>query len=562
MLRDLTRLTAELHDVLVVGGGIHGACVAWEAARRGLLVALVEAGDFNQGTSSNSLRTLHGGLRHLQRLDWALMRESIRERREWLRLAPELTRPLRFVLPASARGLRRPPILRAALWANDLVSRDRNEGLPPQQHLPGSAFLGRSEFAGLFPGLAVDGGNGAAAWYDGVCLNTERLQLAVMAAAVACGARAANYVRALTPELEGRGGICAVRARDEITGAELDLRARMVINAAGPWIEEWLVNGSAAGRRDRARDGAPGQLGSTPRGPLFRASKAFNLLVRKLPFEDALGLTAPNRAAGVGQESTYFIMPWNGYSLIGTRHLRCDPRTRSAEVSREQVLEFLDDLNPLLGEHHLGEADIHGVFSGLLPEAPRVRRARGRSTSARPDLDVALERTARIVDHSSDGLQGVFSVIGVKWTTARAVGERAAQLACRVLGRADQPLRPRALETAGFLPEVDIEPSLATRVVPDQPILFGHVVHAVREEMALHLADVVRRRTSLYLSEALDRSTLTACAGLMARELRWSRRETGTEIEAAERELAAFRGPIGAGLTGARRKDDDPQRAA
>src|SRR5215469_11897235 len=95
MRREVTRFGTEIYDVLVVGGGIHGACAAWEAARRGLKVALIEAGDFNAATSANSLRTLHGGLRHLQRFDFQQMRVSIRQRREWLRLAPELTRPLR-----------------------------------------------------------------------------------------------------------------------------------------------------------------------------------------------------------------------------------------------------------------------------------------------------------------------------------------------------------------------------------------------------------------------------------------------------------------------------------
>src|SRR5581483_1613292 len=305
-------------------------------------------------------------------------------------------------LPTSARGSRRPAILRAALWANDLLSSDRNEGVPPGQHLPGGAVLGPREFAGLFPGISVQDCNGAAAWYDGVCLDTERLQLAVVAAAVACGAQVANYVRALQPATVGGGKICGARVRDELTGAELDLKARVVINAAGPWIEEWL------GSR------APEGLGSAP---LFRASKAFNLLVRRLPFEDALGLTVPHRSAGAGQMSTYFVMPWNGYSLLGTRHLRCEHGTRSTAISGEQVLEFLADLNPLLGEHQVSPSDIHGVFSGLLPESPRARGP-----------EVALERAPRIIDHAAHGRQGLFSIIGVKWTTARAVGEQAARL--------------------------------------------------------------------------------------------------------------------------------------
>lgn len=508
MRRDLTRLCAEPHDVIVVGGGIHGACAAWEAARRGLRVALIEAGDFNRATSANSLRTLHGGLRHLQRLDFVHMRESVRERSEWLRIAPELTQPLRFLLPTHGLGTRSRPVLRAALWVNDLVSADRNQGIAPDHQLPNGAILGKAEFDSLYPGLSIADHDGAAAWYDGICLNTERLQLAVVKAAVSCEAQAANYLRALQPLQDGRD-VTGVRVRDELNGRQMDLHARVIINAAGPWIEEWLSSGSYVPRPARA----------------FKPSKAFNLLVRKLPFRDALGLTA--------RGNTYFIMPWNGYSLVGTRHLRCDPATLEASVSREEMLAFLSDLNPLLGEHRLSGADIHGVFSGLLPET---------TDAAGPD--VALERSAQIIDHAEQGLPGLVSIIGVKWTTARAVGERVARRACRRLGRTDQLSSEERKLDCGPIPLPDSDPALAAWIVPDLPVVVGQVVHAVRHEMAMRLSDVVRRRTPLYLSHALDSAVLASCAATMARELRWSRRDVAAEIEAAEAEIAAFRGPF------------------
>jgi glycerol-3-phosphate dehydrogenase len=508
MRRDLTRLCAEPHDVIVVGGGIHGACAAWEAARRGLRVALVEAGDFNQATSANSLRTLHGGLRHLQRLDFVHMRESIRERSEWLRIAPELTQPMRFVLPTHGAGTRSRAILRAALWVNDMVSSDRNQGLAPDHELPKGAILGKAEFDSLYPGLSIPVYDGAAAWYDGVCLNTERLQLAVVMAAVTCGAQAANYLRALEVLRDGRD-VAGVRVRDELTSRHMDLRARVVINAAGPWIEEWLQSVPAEPRPACA----------------FRASKAFNLLVRKLPFRDALGLTA--------RGNTYFIIPWNGYSLVGTRHLRCDPAKREATVSREEVLAFLSDLNPTLGEHSLSGADIHGVFSGLLPEADGA-----------VGPDVALERAAQIIDHAEQGLPGLVSIIGVKWTTARAVGERVARRACRRLGRTEQLSPGERKPDCSVISSPGADPAWAARIVPDLPVVLGQVVHAVRQEMAMRLSDVVRRRTPLYLSAVLDSSVLASCAATMARELRWTRRDVAAEIEATEAEIAAFRGPF------------------
>ncbi|MDB6015415.1 MAG: glpD 2 [Gammaproteobacteria bacterium] len=548
MWRDPTRMATELHDVIVVGGGIHGACAAWEAARRGLKVALIEAGDFGQGTSSNSLRTLHGGLRHLQRMDFARMRESIRARREWLRLAPHLTRPMRFLLPTSGHGVRGPGVMRAALWINDLVGADRNGGVREDRHLPRGSVLGPGELQSSCPGLPVTGCNGTAVWYDAVCLNTERLQLAVVRAATACGAQVANYVRALRPTV-AEGAICGVRARDELNGREFDLRAPIVINAAGPWIDEWLTE---------AWDRIP--------TPAFRASKAFNLLTRPLPFRDALGLSvAPRSRTTGGRANTYFIIPWNGFSLVGTRHLRCDHAARSARVTREEVLEFVADLNTVLGGNRLSGSDVYHVYAGLLPEADRT-----------PGPDVALQRAPHIIDHTEDGMRGLLSIVGVKWTTACAVGARGATLACRMLRKPEQPTRPRTLEEGGSpvrrtqgpegMPELepallghleDIygpsrsqvivllreDPRFGERVVPDMPVVIGQVVYAVRDEMALHLQDVVKRRLPLYLSNELDHAALLACATAMARELHWSRREMITEVEEVEAELAAVQQP-------------------
>jgi glycerol-3-phosphate dehydrogenase len=542
VLRNVTRLADADYDLLVVGGGIHGACAAWEAALRGLKVALIEAGDFGGATSSNSLRTLHGGLRHLQRLDLKRMRESIGARREWLRLAPHLARPLRFVLPTRGHGLRGPMLLRAALLANDVLSADRNRGVREDRRLPRGALLSETDARTTLAGMELPECNGAAAWYDAVCLDTERLLLSVIIAAVDAGAHVANYVRA-TGLLADRGHIRGVHARDQLSGRELELRARFVINAAGPWVEDWLPAG--AGR---------------PQAPMFHASRAFNLLTRPLPFTDAIGLTV--RAHGMS-DTTYFALPWNGYSLIGTRHLRCDPATRTSSVTGDEVLAFLHDLNSVLGRHRLAGADVHGLFPGLLPEE---------DDNTAPE--VALERDPQVIDHEPAGLSGLVSVVGVKWTIAPAVAARAVGMACRRLGAGEQieprprKLAPRAsaffatpqafaldravrshLEQcygAGHrhvLALMAAEPGLATRVVADLPVVLAQVAHAARAEMAVRLSDVVLRRTPLYLSQALDRQALNACAAVLARELRWSSKETGAQVDEAARQLVAFRGP-------------------
>jgi glycerol-3-phosphate dehydrogenase len=545
MRRDLERLGSAAYDLAVVGGGIHGACAAWEAGRRGLRVALIEAGDFGGATSGNSLRTLHGGLRHLQRLDLPRMREAIRERREWLRVAPHLAVPLRFLLPTHGRGLRARPVMRAALWLNDLASCDRNRGVRAERRLPRGEILSEREARAAFAGLCLPECNGAAAWHDAVCLDTERLLLEVITAAAASGACIANYVRA-TGVLAQEGRIRGLRVRDALTGRQFEFRARCVVNAAGPWVEDWLPAG--AGR---------------PAAPLFRASKAFNLLTRPLPFRDGIGVSVGGRGAGSG---TYFILPWNGYSLIGTRHLRCEASRRSALVTREEVCAFLEDLNPRLGSHRLTGADVRGVFSGLLPEAE------GNLSS-----EVALERDPQVIDHAPAGLAGLVSVVGVKWTTSRAVAERAVRRACRELGASFEagPARGRLTEAwpgdttqaprelpglerpvaahlgrrygAGYrdlLALIAAEPALSERIVPDLPFVIAEVVHAARAEMALRLADVVMRRLPLYLSGQLGRRALAACAAALARELHWSTRESGAQLDEAARELSAFRGPL------------------
>jgi len=507
------------HDVVVIGGGVHGVCAAWEAARRGLRVALVEAADFGHATSSNSLRTFHGGIRYLQQLDFQRMRESIRERREWLRLAPHLVHPMRFVLPTVGHGMRGPEVLGAALVANDLVGADRNRGVRPDRALPRGQLWSASRARQALDGIDVEGLNGAATWYDAVCTNTERLLISIVATAAAAGAHVANYARAVALKRRA-GAVCGVRIRDELSGTTYDLHARAIINAAGPWVDEALALGTSHAH---------------PR--IFGASKAFNLLTRALPFRDAIGLSCDRRDVADKLTSTYFIIPWNGHSLVGTRHLRCDPAARTCPIGPAEVQAFLADLNGVLGRYRLTTADVQGVFCGLLPEHEE-----------NPSSEVALVKTARVIDHGvDDGVSGFYSVVGIKWTTARAVAERAVVMAGTYLGeRAAPPAAPRTLETCGpgvaAIEElIARDAALAAPIVPDLPAVKAQVVYATRYEMARHLWDVVRRRVPLYLSPAIDEPVLATCASLMQRELNWTQAETSQQIAEAASELQAFR---------------------
>ena len=177
MRRDLKALSATLYDLIIIGGGIHGLSAAWDAALRGLKVALIEQGDFGGATSANSFKIVHGGLRYLQHLNFKRMRMSIGERSHLMRLAPHLVSPLPFLVPCYGHGIKGPEALRAALAVNDMVSADRNKHLDPAVHLPGGHLLSREGCLEQFPGLMANGLTGAAVFYDGQMYDSERLCL-------------------------------------------------------------------------------------------------------------------------------------------------------------------------------------------------------------------------------------------------------------------------------------------------------------------------------------------------------------------------------------------------
>ncbi len=392
------------------------------------------------------------------------------------------------------------------------MSCDRNDGVWADRHLPRGEVWRARRARQIFAGTSIPRINGAAVWHDAICLNTERLLIAILTATVAAGAQAANYVRALEIRRDTTGA-SGVRVRDEMSTREYSLRARVVINAAGPWVDDWL---------------APSRLSPGPRH--FAASKAFNLITRPLPFVEAIALPC---------SSTYFAIPWNGRTLIGTRHVRCLHSSTNAAVTAAEVHAFLSDINGALGKHRIAPSDVFGIFSGLLPER-----------EANTGSDVALLKTARVIDHGvDDGMPGLYSIVGIKWTTARAVAERAVKMACEWMCAGTHPrpdgtlkLEVRGIDAPEILDLIEREPALGERVVPDIPVAKAQIIHAARSEMALCLWDVIRRRVPLYLSDMLDTRVLEMCAALMARELGWDRGEISLQIGHTLTQLDSFRG--------------------
>ena len=258
---------ARRHDVIVIGGGIYGVALAFEAGRHGYDALLLERDDFGGGTSWSSLRILHGGLRYLQTLDLRRFRESVAERRWFLRHFPDLVRPLPCLMPLYEHGLKRPSLMRVALACNDLLSMDRNWGLEGGAKLGRGGVLSARETARIFPQVDRRGLAGGAFWCDAVMLSSERLLIELLGWACRCGATALNYLEAERPIVDG-DGIAGLEARDRVTGRAHQFQASRVINATGSWSR--LV----ARRMDRDI------------APLFRPTLAFNLLINRPPIAD------------------------------------------------------------------------------------------------------------------------------------------------------------------------------------------------------------------------------------------------------------------------------------
>jgi len=508
--RDLNALTDLEFDVLVIGGGIVGACVAWDAALRGLSVALVEKNDFASGASSNSLKIVHGGLRYLQQLDFRRMRESSRERSIWLRIAPHLIDPLPIVVPAYSRSLQARAPLLAASAINDSVAWDRNRGLLSDKILPAGRVVSRSECLELAPELASPQLTGGLLFHDAQMYSSERLALEVLQAATTAGAQLANYVEVDSPVSNAGDGV-VLEATDAIGNDRLQIRAKSVVNAAG----------SAAPH-------LAARFTSRQSDAIARYSVAMNVLVGGLGHSVAFAIPeggSPDKTHTKRRRRQLFVVPWRDASIIGTGHYFCESDEADFELSESLVAKFLEEVNRAWPREPFTRANVRLVHAGLLPLA-----------TGHAGADVRLLRRHRVIDHSRDGAPRFITAISVKYTTARLVAESTVDHVFKSLGSkpplcltARTPLPGAHTEPAGeliseaqrkygdILAEDIIHHLVRTygrrydrilayrdsgiywnqRLCPESPVIKAQLIHGVREEMALRADDLVRRRTEI-----------------------------------------------------------------
>jgi glycerol-3-phosphate dehydrogenase len=533
MIRDLDRLTAQTFDLLVVGGGIYGLTIAYDAAQRGLSVALVERSDFGSGASFNHLRTIHGGLRYLQSLDIGRARESIRERRTIARIAPHAVRPLPFAVPVYRSLTRGKVAMRAGFLLDRIVAADRNRGVPASHRLPGGRVVSRNVAAQTFPGLRRQGLTGAAVFYDYVTTEPDRLTFSFAHAAAEHGAVLINHVEATAPRVDG-GRVTGVSARDTIGSRIIDVAARMTINATGGRVDALLK-----------------PLGITTGIPML---KAMNLVTRRDAGDEALGGRSTSGR-------NLFLVPWRERALFGTWESErpCDPDDTT--VTEQEIATFMGELNQAFPALDLTMDDVTLVHRGVVPAAVNGDQ-------------IGLEGHEQIRDHAAQGFQGLLTVAGTKFTTARGVAERVVTTVLSKLQQkpvpcrtATTPLPGGSLRDIGLaiadarrefdegLPTDTIPHLIAaygsryrdvmeiagtrsdwrTRLAPDSPVIGAELVLAARKEMAPTLADAVIRRTPLGALGYPGDSALDRAAAIVGSELGWSDERKRDEITAVTR---------------------------
>jgi len=337
MRRNLPDMGSQTFDLAIIGGGITGACIARDATRRGLRVALVEKRDFSCGTSSASSKLVHGGLRYLQTFEFGLVRESLRERRVWEKIAPHMVYPLQFLLPVYGRGARF--FMNAGLTVYDLLSFDRNRLDDPDKHMPGHRGISAASALELEPRLKADGLAGAMLYYDCQMYSPERLGLECLIDAAEHGASIANYAEVVGFARDGLN-IASIDVRDALSGNITTIKANIVVNAAGPWADRLLS-----------------MLENGPPSHKLIRSKGIHLIVG--PMTRGHALTVAHKGGH------FFVLPWRGHTIIGTTDSVFDGDPDDVHVGDAEIAAFLAFVNEGLPGANLKAKDVN-VLKAML----------------------------------------------------------------------------------------------------------------------------------------------------------------------------------------------------
>ena len=518
-------------DLIVIGGGINGAGIARDAALRGIRTCLLEQADFCNGTTRWSSRLIHGGLRYLEYAQLDMVYESLHEREILLRTAPHLVSPLKLMIPIFRSSHRGRFIIRCGMWLYDFLSLRKS--------LPRHEMLNVEQALQAAPGLRRDGLVGAATYYDAQVTYSERLVLENVLAARDAGADLRTYHR-VDHILTRKRSVSGIRCTDLRAEQQQDIAAKVVINAAGPWV-------------DKVLEGAP-----RPMRRFMGGTKGSHIVVPIFPGASDMACYLEAKSDG----RPYFVIPWNGMLLIGTTDIRYDGNPAEARADKQEIAYLLEETNQFFPAARLTEKNIYYSYTGVRP-LPRMEKKNEGDITRR-----------HVIKHHRRIAKGLYSVIGGKLTTYRHLAEQVTDrverclhvpktecmTATKMLPGADDDIesidarlsacrhikpesRAHLIEVYGcralLVKElVDAQPELGEAICPFSHAIAAEIVFSFEQELATTLADVLLRRTMIGLSSDQGRAALPRAIDVARKHFGWSGLRADEEERRYLREIA------------------------
>jgi glycerol-3-phosphate dehydrogenase len=560
MNRDLNKINNAEYDIIIIGGGMFGACAFWEAAHRGLSACLIEKGDFCEATSANHYKMVHGGIRYIQHGDLVRLRESSVERSAFLRIAPHLVTPLPILIPTFGHGMKGKEILRTGMMLYDTITADRNYKIfDSERKIPSCYSLSKDEVLNLFPGVKIDKLTGGAVFNDAQMYNPPRLVLSFIKSACNAGADAANYLQA--ENLLIKNNRCyGVRVKDRFTSDTFEVKGKIILNTTGPWTSNFL-----------------GKSGiKVEPVPSFSRDTAF-VLNRPAITDMALATTLKTKDVDTMIDRGgrhVFIVPWIGRNklMVGVWHIVWDKSEDKISVSDEEIEEFISEVNEAYPSLELSKDDVALVNTGLTLFGERTPGSKRMSFG---------KKSLLIDHHSADNIAGIISLIGVRATMGRGMAEKAINLIIKKLNKKVNSSRSKYIPLAGgdfqsfnllldraskqWRDKID-ESVLASLLhnygslysevlntagsgtdwnerIENSNVLKSEIIYTIKNEMALKLKDVLLRRTDLGTAGYPGKESILICADIMASALKWDENRKQKEIAEVE-EFYSFRGSI------------------
>lgn len=505
--------TSDHYDLVIVGGGINGCALARRAAECGLGTALLEKRDFGSGITSRSTRLIHGGLRYLENFQLSLVRESLRDRERLLREFPGQVVVQPFLLPAYAEDSRSPWYLAAGLGLYRLLAGASR--LPPHRRLSADEALR------LLPGLDAQGLVGAFEYFDCQAVYPERLALEMALQAERAGADVRNHA-GVTGFLMSGSRVVGVRIRGR--SGEDELQARVVVNAAGAWVDELLA-----------------LLPGARAAPLLTLVNGSHIAVAPFPGCSRHAIYREARS----DRRPFFVVPWRGVCLVGTTEVPVAGSPDRMVPDARQIDYLLAEANGLFPEARLDRGSVLYAYCGSRPLLRSSRRELSRAS-----------RGHAVVDHGKrDGIQGLLTMAGGKLTTAPSFAETALRDVARRLGRQVPPprLRPETQGLAKVSPRLSAlygsraadvlrylgrASDLAEPVAAGCRTARGEILFAIEREKARTLGDILIRRTGMAFDPGYEPSWARRAATVAGPALGWNQSAAESEFEGYERELA------------------------